>query len=70
MSCAWFASLALVGVGGEWIRGLGLINPVGTGGCWACVCVWDCRLGVCGGLGPGRVVWYCVCVSCESGFFV
>ena len=22
------------------------------------------------GIGPGRVVWYYVCVYCESGFFV
>ena len=28
--------------GGEWMRGLcsGFSNPVGTGECWTCVCVW------------------------------
>ena len=28
------------GGGGEWMTGLGLnfTNPVGTGGCWTCVC--------------------------------
>ena len=28
--------------GGEWMRGLGLgfTNPVGSGKCWTCVCVW------------------------------
>ena len=36
--------LARGGVGGEWGEwmrelGLGFTNPVGTGECWACVCV-------------------------------
>ena len=33
--------LARAGVGGEGVSGLGLgfINPVGTEGCWTCVCV-------------------------------
>ena len=34
--------LARDGLGGEWIRGLGLgfTNPVGQRECWMCVCVW------------------------------
>ena len=30
------------GLWGEWIRGVGFgfTNPVGTGECWTCVCVW------------------------------
>ena len=47
--------------GGEWMRelGLGITNPVGTGGggCWTCVCVWVavCMWGV--GRGFGTRVW-------------
>ena len=40
----------LFGSGGEWIRELGLVNPVGTGGVLD-VCLW---LG-CGGVGGERV---------------
>ena len=38
-----------------------------------CVCVaavWFVLVGVFGLLGSGRVVWWYVCVCCESGFFV
>ena len=37
--CEMCMYLAQGGVGGEWIRGLGLgfTNPVGTGECWTCV---------------------------------
>ena len=39
-------------VGGEWIRGLGFTNPVGTGGVLdVCLCLG------CGGVGGGRVAW-------------
>ena len=42
--CDMCMCLAQGGVGwrgGEWMRelGLGFTNPVGTGGCWTCVCV-------------------------------
>ena len=61
-------------IGGEWVRGLGLgfINLGGTWGKWdICVCVLVAVVGVGGGggvvlgewFGPGRVVWYYVCVS-------
>ena len=57
--------------------GLGFINPVGTGGCWTCDCVWAAvvwmaYVGVCWGLGivSGRVGWCYVYVSCEYGLFV
>ena len=62
--------------GGEWMRGLGLgvTNPVGTGGVLD-VCVfwlrWGgwCRWGVGRGSGPGsgKEGWCYVCVSCKSG---
>ena len=48
-------------VGGERIRGLGLgfTNPVGTGECWMCVCIWMrwCSWVVGMGLGPGYGAW-------------
>ena len=54
------------GVGGEWVRGLGLgfINSVGTGGVWDFyLCLGYGGVG-CGWLGPGseRVGWCCLCV--------
>ena len=71
--------IARGGVGGEWMRelGLGFTNPVGTGGVfdmclfWLRWCGW-CRWGVGRGLGPGSVRWggVYVCVMCESGFSV
>ena len=32
--------------------GLGFTNPVGTGGCWTCVCFFGC-----GGVGGVGVEW-------------
>ena len=39
--CMCLARGGVGGEGGEWIRefGLSFTNPVGTGGCWTCVCV-------------------------------
>ena len=53
--------------------GLGFTNPVGTGECWACACVWVAVVwGVGRVLGPGSgKMWWCyVCVRCEFGSFV
>ena len=69
------------GGGSEWMRelGLGLTNPVGTGGVLdMCVCVFwlrwcgRCWWGVGRGLGPGSgaVMWCYVYVRCESGVSV
>ena len=67
------------GIGGECVRGLGLVLPIleELGECGICVCglvtvVWV----VLGGMGyrlvpgSGRVGWCYVCVCCESGLFV
>ena len=63
------------GVGGEWMRGLGFTNPVGTRGVLdVCLCCGD--VGGVGGewVGAWARVWsggWCyVCVSYESGFTV
>ena len=39
--CMCLARGGVGGEGGEWMRelGLGFTNPLGTGGCWTCVCV-------------------------------
>ena len=70
--------LARGGVGGEWMRGLGLgfTNPVGTGGVLdVCLCLGGGGVGYVGGVGwkwvgpgYGGVGWYYICVSSESGF--
>ena len=72
--CVWLGAV-WVERGGEWMRelGLGLTNPVGTGGVLdMCLC-FGCG-GVCGewvrGLDKGRERWCYVCVRCESGFSV
>ena len=52
--------MARGGLGGDWMRGLGLgsLNPVGTGGCETCVSVWVAALYVVWGLVPGSgSVW-------------
>ena len=74
--CVWLGAV-WQDMGGEWMRGLGLgfTNPVETGGVLdVCLCCGGMgRVGGGGrGLGPesGGVVWYYVCVRCESGFFV
>ena len=59
------------GVGGEWMRelGLGFTNPLGTGGVfWLRWCRWRVGRGL--GQGSGAVGWCYVCVRCESGFSV
>ena len=64
--------------GGEWMRelGLGVTNPVGTGGvldmclCFGCGGVGGVGGEWVGGLDQGRERWCYVCVRCESGFSV
>ena len=69
------------GVGGEWVRGLGLgfANHGGTWGKWdRCLCFGCGGVGGVGeewvggriGPGSGMVGWCYVYVCCESGFFV
>ena len=67
--------LARGGVGGEWMRGLGLdfTNPVGTGRVFdVCLCFGCGGVGGVGGewVGSGGVGCGYVCVRCESGFSV
>ena len=69
--CEMYMCLARGGVGGEWMRGLGLgfTNPVGTGvvdGRVSVFWLWWCRWGVDRGLDQGLERWGGV----MSGFFV
>ena len=78
--CMCLARGGVGGVGGEWMRelGLGFTNPVGTGGSvrrvsvfwlwWCGWCRWEWGRGL--GQGSGAVGWCYVCVRCESGFSV
>ena len=75
--CDMCMCLARGGVGGEWMRelGLGFTNSVGTGGVLdMCLCFGCGGVGgeVGRGLRPGSeaVGWCYVCVRCESGFSV
>ena len=70
--------LARGGVGGEWMRGLGLglTNPVGTEGVFdVCLCLGCGGVGDVGGewvsgLNQGLEGWGDIYVSCSSGFSV
>ena len=75
--CDMCMCLARGGVGGKWMRelGLGFINPTGIGGVLdMCLCFGCGGVGGewVGGLGhgSGAVGWCYVCVRCESGFSV
>ena len=48
---------SVCGDGGEWMKGLGFTNPMGTGKCWTCLCFG------CSGVGGE---W----VGVMSGFYV
>ena len=75
--CDMCMCLARGGVGGEWMRelGLGFTNPVGTGGVLdMCLCFGCGGVGGVGGDGActrvGSGGWCYVCVRCQSGFSV
>ena len=70
--CQMYMCFARGGVGGEWMRGLGLgfTNPVGTGGvldvclCFGCGSVGGIGGEWVGGLGQGLEVWGCIMSVC------
>ena len=79
--CMYLARNGVGGVGGKWVRGLGLgfTNPGGTWGSGICFYVFVAVVWVvlgAGGVGgrtrpgSGTVGWYYACVCCESGFCV